>query len=1216
MNHVSPCNHPESALSGSTVESMIKRTKDLGLEYFATTDVSNLSSIIRGYNHAKKSDIKFIAGIEILFKDNSCDIVADTESSQIKYFKLLIHAKDQAAYQKIVRMTSDSTRQKVTVGEERLPTFNWADLESLAKSNVTACTSNIEDMVSKHLLVGRPDLSVKYYRKLKEIFKDNLYLSIIPYSYDQYWESIVELILGNDKVIQIPAFDRVETDHFKRAKAIDLTRRGGLSRHKKLLHIYSNKIRYAVAEEFQEIHAAKLLNDFQPLPGGDVQTKANKLILALADKFGDLDRVLINNNANYATEGDQVVQSMKLGEDERFDQHQHMRSIEDCKPYLKEKLGLTEEGIYDLVCNSNLWAKNFDGFELKYNYRLPDPGENPKQQLMDVIEKVGRMDWDNEVYVKQFNEELALLNDNDIIDLIPYFLPVVKVYDSYKENGYLTGPARGSAGGFLISYLIGITHLDPIRYELSTSRFLTLDRVQQGNLPDIDCDLESRDHLVGKDGNGGYLFNEYGDKAAQISTRTLLRIKSAILDANRFMNKGTVENEIKELSKSLPTTPQGVNDYNFVFGYEEDGSHVDGLIDLNEDLKKYSIERPAEWDLVVRALSLSRQFSRHACAYVIADCPITDIVPTTEVGGVTRVTSYEAKYCEWAGLIKYDFLIVKAIKTARVCCDYINKKNNNKSMAPGYFTDRGMETFVWDLPVDQSVFKELSAGKTETIFQLHSATATPLVMDIKPESVVDCAVITSLGRPGPLDFFDDITGRNMAQEYGFRKRGQSSSKLAIMDEMLPETYGVLVFQEQVTKLAKELAGMSVIDAENVRIAVGKKKIKLIKSLKPIFIEGAAKRIGVKEATEVWDMMETFARYGFNKSHAVAYSIISYAGAYFKKHYPLEWWAAVLSTSDTKKINEEYYKYVRDMILPPDINVSTEEISIDYNLGKIRSKLSMISGLGKKSAAKIMKGRPYHGIKDFIEKKVAGPSLTRKLIHVGVLDSMFDDKRTPTLLHKMQVYEDAVEQIDWERKILDYCEKIEEEEDEKKLKRLNTNRQKCADKGPKKGKIDHQYIMLTPKKDFLMKKGVFPTMNLNLNKVLLEDSDVKIIPGARYSRVCDHYGRETPMVNGEQLQRIDDMFTEDEIKAACPAYIINVEEFTFAGGTKKALKLILDSSGYVSEKVLWADWDSGELIYPKSLKKGSIAYFFYKRSMNKKGVCYTNINQILVEEEAI
>lgn len=1555
---------------------MIDKTKELGLDYIAITDIGNLSSIVRAYTYGEKKGVKIIPGIEIVFKDSDCPIIEETESAQIKYFKFIVHAQDQEAFQQLVKMSSDRSRRIVEVGEHEYRTFNWKDLEELSKYNVTVTNSNVEDLITKHLLVDRMDISLKYYRKVKDIFGTKYYPSIIPYKYENYWQSMVEVTLGdNNHVVHIPANDRIETDHYKKAQAKELPRRG--NRHKMLQNIYINKIKYPVKYHLQEIKKARLLNEFQPLPGGDIQTKANKFILAVAEREGDLDRLLINNYSYYADEGDQVVQSMKLGEEKRIEQKQHMRSLEESKEYLQTVLGLGEDKTFPIVGNSHKWAEKFSKFSLQYDYRLPKVDGDPKEKLLNIINEVGRMNWDDERYVKQFNEELALLTDNGVIDLVPYFLPIVDINKAYKDNGYLVGPGRGSAGGFLISYLTGITHINPIQHELSSSRFLTIDRVQQGNLPDIDVDYESRIFLVGKDGNGGYLFNRWGNRAAQISTRTLLRIKSAILDANRFVNKGKLEQEIQALSKSLPNTPQGVSDQDFVFGYENsDGSHEPGLLELNEDLQKYATERPQEWDIVKRALSLSRQKSRHACSFLISDRPIEEDIPIFEVGGVKRVTQYEHKHCEWAGMIKYDFLVVDAVKKARVCLDYINKKNGDTDMETGYFINHdGKKTFVWDLPNDIEVYRPMWEGKTETIFQFASATATPLVMDIKPQSIIDLATITSLGRPGPLDFKDEVTGRNMAEEYGYRKRGQSKSKLAIMDEMLPETHGVLCiakgsrvktekrglvkiedvaigervqtetgeykevidniykgkkkvinvrldnseeinltgdhkvltnrgwieakkltkkdlvkhfwasdktieegtdkdwvigmlladgqldnstyniaagskekaekiklivdnafnldcyiyfhtrcwyvstrnknfnnkasndlrknplrqyckkikidglncynkkfpekitkrmiegfiegdgniknkriricnetmarqifetfqamriksnlfndsgvwtvgfnqsslsykikqnnikreksfyipkpewklprkdnrrqyffksrvdktpfisydvaldiskdynlelskqswskvlsisdrdvvdvydlsideihsfvvggnvvhncYQEQVTKLAKELAGMSVIDAENVRIAVGKKKKKLIDSLKPIFIEGASKKIPHNEAVQVWDMMETFARYGFNKSHAVAYSVISYACAYFKHHYPLEWWAAVISTSDTKKINEEYYQYIKDMVLPPDINISTEEIGIDYNEKKIRSKLSMISGLGKKVANKIMDGRPYKDLQDFITKKVCGPSLTRKLIHVGVLDSFFEDGAD--LMTKMQVYEDTAKKVEFLNKLDSYQEKIETAEDEKAKERTIKNMERYKAKGPKKGKIDPQYMMISPKKDYMMKKDIFPTMNLDLNKVLRKESNTKVLPGHPYDRVFDQWGHEVPLVSGEHLQRVDEMDLGygQEVILACPAYVIEAEEFSFQNNTKKALSLTLDSSGYISEKVLWADYDTGKLEYPKSLKKGAIVYVFYKRKLsNSKNVCYTNITNIIVEQEPL
>ena len=1119
MNFISPVNHPESELSGSTIQSMIDRTKELGLSHFACTDQDSLLGIISGYNYAKKKDVKFIAGVELFFKDPGCEIVSETPSQMFKYSKVVVHARDQEAYQMLVRLVSENHRPVARVNGNNHSLYTWSDLERISKYNVTVCTANVEDMVTKHLLVDRQDLAEAHFVKLIEIFGDKYYPCILPFNQDKYWTSTMSITAG-DTVFNLPANAPIETDKYKFSKAGELAKRGR-GGHKKLLAVTVNGIRYKIKPECQELGKCSMINEFKDME--DVQVKANKFILEMAKKHGCQTNLLISSYSYYSRAGDKVVQDMKLGDEKRQYQAQYIMTNEDVLPFF-EKSGLTKTHLEVMTNNSHRWASLFDDFKLDYDYRLPVPEGDPKKLLMERIEEMGRMNWDDPVYVKQFREEFELLTGNEVIDLIPYFLPIVDIYDFYAKNGYLTGPARGSAGGFLISYLIGITHVDPIKYELSSSRFLTLDRVQQGNLPDIDCDLEDRGPLVGPDGNGGYLFNKYGKQAAQVSTRTLLRIKSAILDANRFKNGGKVEAEVSALAKSLPNTPQGVNDSEYVFGYEKDGTHVDGLIDLNDDLKAYVEKRPEEWDIVSRALSLSRQNSRHACAFVISDADIEDTVPIMEVGGVTRVTQPTHKDCEAAGLIKYDFLVVSALKDINLCLKYINKKNKVKKQAnydnligwvhhesdesccsdcdpnieetvksgavepifqgmesyeqayarhcskcgkkhdtvdytdvsykeTGYFSHKGEKTYVWDLPVDSEVFQMLWQGKTETVFQLHSSTATPLVMDIRPESVVDCAVITSLGRPGPLDFTDKNTGRNMAEEYAWRKRGESKGDIPILDALLPGTYGILVFQEQVTKLAKELAGMSVIDAENVRIAVGKKKKKLIDSLKPVFIEGASKKVDVETATKIWDMMETFARYGFNKSHAVAYSVISYACAFLKHHYPLEWWAAVLSNAPDKEINENFYKYVKDMVMPPDVNTSTEQMEVDYDRDKIRNKLSVISGLGKKLAEKIMAGRPYQNLDDFVATSGCGQAMGLKLAYVGVLDSLFP----PGLedLTKISMYLDSVAKLEHSKKMQEKIDKIQaamEAEDEKQTKSIRKQIERLNEKGPKNNQV--------------------------------------------------------------------------------------------------------------------------------------------------------------------
>lgn len=1219
MNHISPCNHPESFLTGSTVETMIDRTKALGLNYFAITDLGYLTSVLKGYTYGEAEKVKIIAGVELFFKDDNCDIIKNTESEQIKYFKIIVHAKDQAAYQKIVRMCSDTRRKQIKIAGNYYGAFNWADLEELAKFNITVTTSNVECMISKHLLVGRADVGLKYYEKLRNIVgPENFYPSIIPHKQDKYWSTTVKVTVGEDgdeKTVFIPAGDRILTDQkFLDTKAVELTRRS--NKHTILKGVFINKVMFRISERYQKIKSAKLINSFQDL-NEDVQKKANMFIIALANRFGDQDHLLINNYSYYAQKEDKIVQDMKLGDEKRVYQPQYMASVEDIREYMAKELGWVDHSIDMLVQHSHDWAKNFENFKLKYEYRLPQPDGDPLTLLKTQIAKVGRMKWDNPVYVSQYENELALLTENGVINLIPYFLPIVDVYDYYKDNGFLTGPGRGSAGGFLISYLLGITHIDPIKYELSSPRFLTMDRVKQGNLPDIDCDLESRVPLVGQDGSSGYLFNKYGNRAAQVSTRTLLRIKSAILDANRFFNNGSVNQEISKLSKSLPNTPQGVDDHEYVVGYEDDqGVYHEGLIDKNEDLQKYATERPEEWDLVKRSLSLSRQHSRHACAYLVADRDIEEIIPTFEVGGVKRITQPTAKQCEYAGLVKYDFLVVSSLKDINLCLKYINKKNKSLNLETGHFIHKGVNTYIWDLPQDKEIYEMLTKGKTESVFQLNSAGSTPTVMKVGPTNIVDLATITSLERPGPKDFRDPKTGRNMVEEFIERKNGRSQADIPILNELIPETFGVLVFQEQVTKIAKELAQMNVEDSENVRIAMGKKKKKLLDSLKPVFIAGAEKKTDKETAEKIWSMMETFARYGFNKSHAVAYVVISYACAFLKYHYPLEWWAAVLSNADQKEINEVFYKYVKDMILPPDINTSTEEMEVDYNLNKIRNKLSMISGVGTKAAEKIISKRPYTSIEDFTRKKACGYSMTKKLIHVGALDSLFDPKES--LLNKIAKYEAAIKKVEFEEKIAAYDVKLREldlAKDDKGVARTLNLKEKAIQKGPGEPFVDDFYASLTfkHKLDFLVKKSIFPTMNLDLTAILKKDSKKPITSGPRGDMVMDKWGRDTILLSGEHLQQIDGADVTVDAKFAVAGYVLKAETFTYQGGARKALKMIIDSSGYVSEKVLWPDYNSGELIYPEALKEGCIAYFVYTK---KPGKPFTNIYEIIIEEESI
>jgi DNA-directed DNA polymerase III PolC len=1208
MNYISTCNHPESNLTGSTIEHMIDFAKKQGLKYFAIADHGYMPSILRGYMYGLKKEMKIIPGIEIYFKDFDCPVAQNTPSEKIKYFKLLIHAIDQTAYQKLVLMCSDDSKKTVTIKDSKYYLWTWKDLEDIATFNVTASTSDAEDMVTKHLIVNQPKVGLKYYEKLKELFGERYYPAVVPYTRTEYWESVVHVTLDNDKTVNIPINDRIETDESDRAKPIELTY--SKRKHKKLLYVYINSIRYPVKTEHQTIVKAVVDNTFQQLPN-DIQTQANKFIIALAQRYGDLGRLLINNNAYYAEKGDKIVQDMRLGDSDRLAQAQYMRGIEDVKEYLIS-VGLTEENVATTVQNTHDWAEKFKDFKLKYDRHLV-ACENPEQKLIEIIKKNGRMKWDDPVYVSRFRKEYEVIVNNGVINLVPYFLPIVGILDLYLDNGELVGPGRGSAAGALIAYLLGITHVDPIKADLSFDRFLTVDRLQAGDIADIDIDLPHRDLLVGTDTNSGYLYHTYGKKAAQISTRTLLRLKSSILDTNRYFNGGSVDPEIEKFSKSLPTPPQGLSDSDFVFGYtDSDGNHIEGLIETSETLQKYAIDRPKEWEMVKKALSLSRQYSRHASAFVISDRNIEDIVPIFQVGETERVTQPEAKQCEFVGLVKYDLLVIACLRDLTSCLRYINDQKD--PLKTGYFYHNGIKTFIWDLPEDPEVFKMLSRGETETVFQLSTQTMTPYVKKIQPQSIEDLSVIEAIVRPGTLDYVDPDTNHNMADEYVLRRFGQSTCPIPELLSIIPETYGIIAYQEQLVKVVRQLAGFTAIEGEQIRKGTGKKLIKLLDSYKPRFIEGASKKIARETAEKIWDMMITFGRYSFNKSHSYCYSTISYACAFLKYHYPLEWWASILTNATAKEINEKFYPYVRDMVLPPDINVSTERITIDYKTGKLRNKLSTITGLGKKAAEKMMGGRPYANIQDFVNKEVCGPSMAKKIIHVGILDSLFPE--TYRLDQKILAYEQAVKLKDFNDKVTKLqSDSIAAElsKDMKKYEKICENLRKFEKTSPKEAQLDPSYLALTPKKDFQIKKSIFPTMNLDLMKVLLINSNSVIFPGHKFNLIMGPNGADFPLFPGEYLQRIDGMEVPDVIKFCVPGYVVSMEEFSYQNGSKKALKLIIDSSGYISEKVIWPDYDTGVLEYPKNLNKGAIVFFFYQKKPQKP---YTNIIHYLVDEDPI
>lgn len=336
----------------------------------------------------------------------------------------------------------------------------------------------------------------------------------------------------------------------------------------------------------------------------------------------------------------------------------------------------------------------------------------------------------------------------------------------------------------------------------------------------------------------------------------------------------------------------------------------------------------------------------------------------------------------------------------------------------------------------------------------------------------------------------------------------------------------------------------------------------------------------------------------NCSHSIGYGLITYAGIFLRHNYPLEWWTAILTNATQKEITGKLWSHVKHLVAAPDINLSSDEMEIDYANNKIRSKLGVIRGMGERSIDPIVQGRPYNGIQDFVDRDVAGPSLSRKLVHVGVLDSLFPPNLE--LLQKLQLFENAVE-------IKKFNQKVEKAKKDGKLTRQLE---------PKRGEIPEEYLHIeeNPMKNAAIKKSILPSLLVGLYDLGRHHSRCIGEERSKPSKIMTApNGNEVLLISGEMLQRLDEMpgevVSEDKY-VAVTAFVVETSIFDYKKNTKQALKVNMDVDSYVGEKVLWPDYYTQQLEYPKELKKGNICTVFLKKRAGKNDPC--SITDIVIE----
>lgn len=620
------------------------------------------------------------------------------------------------------------------------------------------------------------------------------------------------------------------------------------------------------------------------------------------------------------------------------------------------------------------------GFEFGKHY-MPRFEPEPNRTLFDMMAELARVGlerrlqefrqhrkgWD-ESQTKAYQDRLELeIKLIDQMGFSGYFLVVSDFIVWAKEHGIPVGPGRGSVAGSLVAFAMRITEIDPIINKLLFERFLNPERV---SLPDIDVDfcINGRDLVI------KYVVEKYGkEKVAQIATFGTLKAKAVIKDVGRALGLSYAETD--RVAELIPAPRQG-----FDFSLSE-------AIKMEPRLAQYAeTEGKQLISLALKLEGLVRHTSTHAAGVVIGDRPLVELLPLFVDKEGNEVTQYSMSAVEKIGLVKFDFLGLKTLTVIHTAIRLIQES-------------LGEQIVLEAIPLDDAkTYQILCAGNTTGVFQLESSGITEITKRLKPNCFDDLVAILALYRPGPLD-------AGMVDHYIERKHGrqQTSYLHPLMSGILADTYGIIVYQEQIMQLARELAGYSLGEADLLRRAMGKKNPEEMAKQRGLFTSRASERkIDMKLAEQIFDQMETFARYGFNRSHSAAYALVSYHTAYLKAHYPVQFMAALMtlemgdSENTLKNLNECREQAIP--VLPPDLNYSSAKFSVQDR--KIRYGLEAVKGVGEKAVSHIIevreKGAPFVSLEDFAERidtHMVNRRVVENLIKCGAFDFSGDSRNS-------------------------------------------------------------------------------------------------------------------------------------------------------------------------------------------------------------------------------
>lgn len=1020
-----------SVLDGvSTIEDYLKWCKDSGSPGMAITDHGYCIGALEVYDKAKKAGLVGIPGCEFYLIPD-----ADYKFSgkAYDYYHVTVWAVTEKGYRNLLKLGSIAFGEDLVVSTKSVkedgvfrnktdefsrvvkkfgdvkPRITFDELLTHHEGLVLGSGCLIGSL-SKCLMSGEKEGAERNLNRLLDVYKGRMFMEIMPHNCSSNYDRITKTIIKN------------ECTSFA--------------------------------------------------PDGDLQKAVNMGVIELAKKY-NLPLIMSIDSHFVSPEGKGLQDAILQQGDPSgwiFAESYHMQSTTEAWNNWQKLHGNdeTQRKIFaEAVDNTHQVVDMARGLIIKDEYKLPhinipesitvnssSPADALKVLIYQQIESHGRMKWEDEVWMKRLQMEMDVICDNGVQDFSKYFLFKEQWLQWARDNSLLTGAGRGSAAGSLLSYLLKITHIDPIKNNLPFERFLSPGRIKRGKWPDIDSDLASRDVLTAK------IFETYGDHSAQCSTHGKVKVRSAVKDVHRFLVIRPIERaigkkyiseeeiskkqeelasarmEVNATTKGIALTPTGVDDYDFLMGYtdKEDNYHT-GHLEQNSSLReffnKFSNQDKSHdmQNLVESMLGIPRSVGRHASAVLVSDRPISDSVPTCIVNGVlcTQYTANGDNYVEKAGLIKFDILTVNTLQDISNCIRQIQSRKGHKiwketqvinkqefiitkgeltiEQVPSPFDDSFLN--IYELPERQEVFNMLSMGDTTSCFQVSTPLMTKWTTKMRPKSVSDIAALVALVRPGPLEALIQDGETTMAQAYVQRKNGNMPVSYIHpdMEQALKNDFGVAVYQENLQEMFSTILGYSPEEADYIRELIGKKKKQDMEKLLPELRKKLLEKGWNPEQTQLFiDMCIAAAKYSFNKSHALSYGYTAYMSAFLKYYYPVEWWTSVLQNCKVEEIRDKgYAKTISHLLVTPHVNGPMEYFEARTD-GKVHSPLWLIDGVADASCGAIMEarhriGRDFASLQDFFEnvdKRAVNSGVMKKLILVGAFDLIEPGRRPEDL----------------------------------------------------------------------------------------------------------------------------------------------------------------------------------------------------------------------------